>query len=619
MYTPFVPDKPQQAQATKQDDEESGNAKITGTIQKEIVDTIKENGLPSDVDAFISQVDSFLGNSSSIFSLGGNKPREYTMAELMRVQSMANRVAFNNTAYQKAAAHLTQENAWSEVATDSNGRMYVVTEEGIKLINPGEFDQESMNALTNKQVMDLRANNQELAFNNDMLTSTNGAVSMTSIVNHLKGVISNFGTNSSTGYSVKVRDQIEQGLQELIQLGPEGFYKVLHETKGSGRSDSGVMEAMNYLVGTLDANMRNLLRAKTAAEGKNPNNAIDVYSIVGQALTQHTGEKISVDYDSVATKAVMGDSNSGSTEKMENLTLAQKMARGKGPERKETTIRPDGQTDITFITQDFGIFQNRQLDFLEESNLKELLKDAEQLKAARRNSMYFGDQKVSENESNLVVWDGNSSVKRVNMPVIKDDDGSYRPMFEMYKALDDFNNWVDSNPNVSANEINNELYRRTHGYAIWNPETKQAEFSDSIKPGSRGYDPNSKVTIMPVAMFEGYMSRNSNTITDKHSKWMHQLKGDLDRGEIKNIRDTYEILAKRGSLSFSKNDQSGVGKVNAGNIRKMYRAPIFIVMNPELGDVLTGPDYEPQSQYYNRQGYIESVKQSRQMKLNFDE
>ena len=614
MYTPFVPDKPQQAQATKQDDEESGNAKITGTIQKEIVDTIKENGLPSDVDAFISQVDSFLGNSSSIFSLGGNKPREYTMAELMRVQSMANRVAFNNTAYQKAAAHLTQENAWSEVATDSNGRMYVVTEEGIKLINPGEFDQESMNALTNKQVMDLRANNQELAFNNDMLTSANGAVSMTSITNHLKNVISDFATNSSSRYSVKMRDQIEQGLEQLLTLGPDGFYKVLHESKGTTGSNEGMMQALNYLVGGLNSNMRNLLRAKAAAEGKNPNNMMAVFEIVGQALVQHTGTKQAVDFDSTATKAVFGDSSTGS-EKMENLTMAQKVSRGLGVPTTISTIRPDGQVSLQFMTQDYGAFVDKNDKMVEQTNVKELFTQAEQLRPGIRNSVYFGEFKVGENDLNKVVWDNQSTFKRMDMLVKRRDDGSFEPLFDLYAKLQEFKDFA-SNPNIPIGDINNELNKLTGGIARWNPETQMVEFKESLYSTHRDFDRSLGIEVRPVGVFEGYMTRDTSTITDKHSKWMTRLRDDLGRSDVKDIRDIYEALANRGTLSYNKSDRSAMRTIDTA-VRKLYRAPVFVVLDPLLGDVQTGADYDPSKNYYNRQAFIESNMRRESMNTNF--
>ena len=61
-YTPFIPNS-----GTTSTTSSSGSTdkqdKITGTLQKEIVDVLKENGIQSDVDTFLSQANAFLNKS----------------------------------------------------------------------------------------------------------------------------------------------------------------------------------------------------------------------------------------------------------------------------------------------------------------------------------------------------------------------------------------------------------------------------------------------------------------------------------------------------------------------------------------------------------------------------
>ena len=58
-YTPFIPNSGTASTASSSRSTEKQD-KITGTLQKEIVDVLKENGIQSDVDTFLSQANAFL-------------------------------------------------------------------------------------------------------------------------------------------------------------------------------------------------------------------------------------------------------------------------------------------------------------------------------------------------------------------------------------------------------------------------------------------------------------------------------------------------------------------------------------------------------------------------------
>jgi hypothetical protein len=94
VYTPFIYNKgtPQQAQSS---DKSEGAEKISGTFTKEVIDMLKENGLPSDVDAFLQVASSFLDRSQSLGSLsifGGKDQSDHNLQDVIRVQQLANKV-----------------------------------------------------------------------------------------------------------------------------------------------------------------------------------------------------------------------------------------------------------------------------------------------------------------------------------------------------------------------------------------------------------------------------------------------------------------------------------------------------------------------------------------------
>lgn len=110
-YTPFIPtgasaSKSTSGSSTKQE-------KISGTLQKEIIDILKQNGIPSDVNAFIDVANSYLKQSQSLsgMSLFGGTNEDYSMAQLMHIQKLANQVKFNHDVYKDAATNLGAEDA----------------------------------------------------------------------------------------------------------------------------------------------------------------------------------------------------------------------------------------------------------------------------------------------------------------------------------------------------------------------------------------------------------------------------------------------------------------------------------------------------------------------------
>lgn len=108
VYTPFIPNRTQQQQEVKAKEE-----KITGTIKKEIIDLLKENGLQNDVDNTLNAAMNFLNSSSNLsnFAIFGGSQSDFSLAQLTQVQSLVNRTKRNKQQYDSASKVLTEQNA----------------------------------------------------------------------------------------------------------------------------------------------------------------------------------------------------------------------------------------------------------------------------------------------------------------------------------------------------------------------------------------------------------------------------------------------------------------------------------------------------------------------------
>lgn len=161
IYTPFFGDKlleQKNAEALKS----SKKKEDKDDLEKEIIDVIKESGLPSDVDAFTSTAAKFLKSAQSF----GSTSTDYTLSQLMKLHSMANKVKFNSKMHEKAFEQIMHENAGSEVALTNDGGMYVIDgDKNIKAVSAQNYyeNRDKYQLLTNSQLMHLREQDSDLA------------------------------------------------------------------------------------------------------------------------------------------------------------------------------------------------------------------------------------------------------------------------------------------------------------------------------------------------------------------------------------------------------------------------------------------------------------------------
>ena len=134
-YTPISREVMGQSQAEQPATSSSSEKKDDKLIEQEIIKVLGENGIPTDVDYFLSQAQSFLQDSTNIFS--GKKTN--TMSQLIRLRSLANRLQHNNTLYKNATDRIKAENTGSDVAISNDGNLYVYDGESVKKVTPTEY------------------------------------------------------------------------------------------------------------------------------------------------------------------------------------------------------------------------------------------------------------------------------------------------------------------------------------------------------------------------------------------------------------------------------------------------------------------------------------------------
>ena len=572
-YTPFFRDSV--GNSTPQPQESTTNEnKDDELIQKEIINVLKENGIPNDVDYFLQKANTFLKKSQTIgSSLIGNKG--YDMSDLIRLQSLANRIRHNNQLYTEAVSQIKSEGAGSEVAISNEGNLYVASKDGIKTISASAYyeNPDKYQPLTNSQLINLRSNRPELAYNGTILGDLANTVGMKSIVEYVKSTIGAFGTNQNSSqyerYTEKTRNKIEKGFEQLLGLNsPDGIYKVNEssEVSDQGYSDPESLQlAVNYLYKTLPQNMRNVLRANAAAEGLDPNNAEDVQRLLTIAVVEHTnhsrGSKQSLDYQSELSKG-RGSSGSTSTSKISEV-FGNSVLKNNGLPRETNLVLPGSNIQFHLPTYHYNAIQlageapgkGINTVSLADETFKNL---ADQAIIDTRGQAYFGNLPLND-----ITYNGKGIL------VDNSKGGSV-----MYVPVD-----AEGNINFSLLEQISDIQEDIINKRITDPEKLRQRWE------SEGftYDPQKRIGVPVGHTLKRFWTQVAYTSTNADIFKNKELNNSIFINKVDN--SIIENLGNAYNLSPANKSKSKID-IAAGLFGDSYGSMLFIPLNENQNEAL---------------------------------
>lgn len=570
IYTPFVPSNLSEAESSSSTSSSSDVGKI-GDIQKEIIDVLQENGLPSDVDAFMQSANRFLRRAEAT----GN----WSMTDFTRIQSMANRVAHNKTLYDAATKHLTETGNWNEVALNDKGQMYVINKDSkVIAIDPGEYykNRNNYQALTNNDILEFRSNTSP--FDSSVLNSMSGSTGVNDIVEYVKGITLDLGTQSISGYTKQEAENMEEMIQVLTSGGPAGYYKFKKEVQVDGSS---AQQALNYLYNSLPNNMKQLLRAKAAAEGQNPNESP---ILLMQILANHVDNSYEVSFDSTATKSAGIGTDSTTTKEdtyLEHLTTGNTLGK-----YEDFRITPMGsKVSLNVVGQNGGPLIDRQGDRVDQNNLRELLKSTYAFQIVDTNSITFGSQVVSPQDYDKLVWDNSSQITRVFLPYIQTDEGKIVPNFGLLAQIDEFQKEIDNMGGQITPNIQQQLQEYFGDVVFYNPGTKKLQVNDKY--------------VKPFLSISAYANSNTMGNLDTTDAFL----SSVDRETGKQIKADYENATMYYMPHGKELDKDKLVDQARARKGRFYRGNIFIpITGRTIGTHLTSGQEIPKSAYSDVNG-----------------
>ena len=345
---------------------------------------------------------------------------------------------------------------------------------------------------------------------------------MKTISTYLVDLIKNFEQSEVTGYGGKTNTDIASGLKalvnhldtngntigDLIAAGPDGLYKL---TQKATVKDTNIGKAVNYLIQSLNNDMKHALVAKAAVEGYTP----EAYLV--ELLDIYTGRSIVADYDSTTSKAANGGEGGSSGTKIQQ-TLAESYVTGSNvvpmqmipiaPNNSKTTLFAPAQ-NVQSVRLDRSGQPGQPMPI---SNLRTVIQDSYAVgNVTNRSTVVFGDQLINENQLNGLVYTG-TDMYRIILPFKVEGGRHIVPDFELQNKLNDIvENGKNQGDDIST--INRFLNQACAG-ARYNPETQTIELPNNRKHAFLTFGAQAASNYVDFNTDSKYITKVSDPNTD---------------------------------------------------------------------------------------------------------
>lgn len=575
------PQAVQQAASTK-----SSSKSSSGDIDmKDTISLLKDmRGLDNDV----SQVTSQLIQSAKYESLFGSG--DPTVAYYKNL-NLINKVIESKEEYKDAYEQAKSQNALSEAAISSDGKIVVKTNKGYNLVTPEQALklQQTGKAIIQKNadLLNDRKHNPNMAFQNGVLNIVQNGISFDSISKVINAITGSLGksTIQQEGYTTKQGNQIAAGIQALKEAGTgtmDGVYKVTFKNE--------TQEAQAKMA--VDAIYRNLNETQKAYLKLNSNGSVTgAYGLIKEIVMNRTSSdrEILSDYQKNmnpdgSAKSSTTDSNGNPIEKVE-LDPAMEFALGYGS-KSNFAVRGKGQVafnvnanSIAMLDGEGKPISTTTLDGLGSGRLGGMLD---------LNHASMDGAMLSPGALSKVVVDG-GRVYAADLPVIVQD-GVVKPNLQLLKKIEEINQTkLGSLKNIPQDKLTaaqkqqiNQIYQR-NGVAA-------------------KYDSSGNLT----SQYRRFMLVNG---TSSEKAFVGEPKFDIQAQEADDqSKENYVSNIK----NLTKNDKF---KLDDGwfSSEKVYQGTIFIPMNNNFVDYQTGSGIK----YSNKQAMeIDALQQRRDYLLS---
>lgn len=539
IYTPFIPeqfvDSDSRASARGSSSSSGDEDEKINPLDKELLGMMKDKSLlPSDINIIYKKLIQFQRKSQHLSELGDSSYRS-VMPGMLQLMNLVNQAKANKDDWDDKLTEIKHHNAGSEVAMDSYGRMWVNTEDGIKKINPSEFDPEKHAPISNSQLMNLRQRNPSLAFQDDLFGETGmDVVGGADVRKEIDDIIDKFGTIKSGEFKKQVFKDIASDLKG------EGIFKI-----ATKYSKADLNDFSGLLFSRLSAPAKHLIKANAAIGGYDPTDYIR------SIITSQTDVEIDPSYEASLSKAngLGGAGGSGADGETLNThdTYPERIATGADiiPHWEMIETKNSGHKLWAYAQSMGPILKDGK--GMGVSSLNDILTDFDATGIIDWAHVTFGDSPLQAVDFPKVIYDGTSQIQRVWLPVT--NDGSID--FTAQKQMSDLQNWINDNGVINEAAIQERVSEIPN--AEWDSEKKIVKFNLSkCKPFLviRGITSSDMVRFDTKSPYVWNMEKGEDDI---RKEWMDVYNNMLENGTPAEGKKKYDYGKSAGRHLYEGN------------------------------------------------------------------
>jgi hypothetical protein len=465
IYQP-LPLQPPMATAgavTSSSSSESQEA-VEGVLDDKTIQKLLGQGLTNDVMQFSTGIENAYRQYSNMTEVERNSVYGRQLRNLMKGDlGQINALMRHKESFTNAITNVEKNNALSDLAITNQGIIVKdLTTGKIGEVSHSEYASKYRNsnkfqALTNAQLIEEREYNPHLTMDQNAYSVLNNGIGMTKVKEEVTAILSNIGSEkkstNNTSYLLNAEGlspELRAAAQQLVGMGPEGFYKVNTE-RSQETNERLLLAARDIMWNNLSSQSKSLLKAKAAVEGAGAGELEEVAkqyatSLLGVGYKNTTSEKTDVTYDDKMSEDFGYKKASGSDALSGNLGFWSLLA-AKGGDMQPVQIDYGDGNVITAQGFSPGVFLSNGKPTGSTS-----VRNIPELKALIDvNSVSIGGAKIPQHKLEAIIYEG-KEVTRVRLPAIKDGSGGVVPDLDKAKDYNELIQKLKDVPTASARE-----------------------------------------------------------------------------------------------------------------------------------------------------------------------
>ena len=534
---------------------DSGPKNSTGILDDEIYkELVNKGGLMNDVDYLVQKLHSLQSAVVNPFMDSSNS------SSALKMISEINRLRQSNEIWKEAKRSAISQNSLGEIAVGHSGEVFIKDKDNrIQAISASEYKKrrDSVRLLTNAELLHERNQNPFLTGNDNISSVVGSSVGLNKITDHIKGIISAFGTTSFSDektYTKAQADEIRKQLGQSVGQTPSreqmeslqvlnsiidspGDYAKVKLKKSTERGQA--MKAARYIWSTLGSAAQNKLQVTAIANGvDNP------VELILDMISNQTDESTGTTVTPVDEKTAKGGSGSESGSESED---------GKPQIKNMTQFQMFFKQSLNGVWTDFmmndpkigslfrgavgskGPLVDKNDDPIGTVKLSEVLTNHQYNSLVDTSKIYLGDNKVSSEDLNNIIYNSAEDSGIIFVPT--KSDGS--PDYESLERFNEANQIFEANKsNWTESQIRNH-FKRYH-FDVNVQDSEQDGISVKVLAESNN--------IKPFLVMSAYTNDAAENIVENKNRL-----SKLSSQELDQMKPYFESIWTIGSGKSSKN------------------------------------------------------------------